>query len=133
MLRATRLLLSQTPNVTIVIGAHAAEVGLQLKGLPVRIKRNKDWRLGMGGSIASGMSLISDEPDGVLIMLSDQWRISQQDLKTWWWPGEKILQNPFSPTGRKVTGLRQYCQGACSMICSNYAVTGEQNHLLQSN
>ena len=81
VLRATRLLLTQTPNVTVVIGAHAAKVGQQLKGLPVCIARNEDWRLGMGGSIASGMSLISDEPDGVLIMLCDQWRISQQDLK----------------------------------------------------
>lgn len=80
VLRAARLLLTQTPDVFVVIGAHAAEVGQQLKDLPVRIARNQGWRSGMGGSIVHGMCEIKNDPEGVLIMLCDQWRIEQQDL-----------------------------------------------------
>ena len=79
--RAARLLLTQTPNVNVVIGAHSARTGQQLNGLPVRIVRNKDWQSGMGGTIACGMNEIKGNFDGVLILLCDQWRLEHQDLK----------------------------------------------------
>jgi molybdenum cofactor cytidylyltransferase len=79
--RAARSLLTQTPNVFVVIGAEAAQVGQQLKGLPVRIVRNDDWQKGMASSIACGVSEVSEDFDGVLILLCDQWRIAQKDLK----------------------------------------------------
>ena len=80
VLRAARLLLTQTPNVSVVIGAFAAKIGQQLKGLPIGIVRNNNWQEGMGASIACGMNKIRSDPDGVLIMLCDQWRIEQKDL-----------------------------------------------------
>jgi molybdenum cofactor cytidylyltransferase len=82
VLRTARLLLTQSPTVTVVTGAHAAETGAQLKGLRVRLRRNAGWQSGMGGSLACGMNAIGDGMDGVLIMLCDQWRVSQQDLQT---------------------------------------------------
>ena len=75
------MLLTQTPNVFVVIGADAALVGQELKGLPVGITRNSEWQEGMGSSIACGMKEISNDLDGVLILLCDQWRVEQEGLK----------------------------------------------------
>lgn len=78
--RAAKLLLGRSARVVVVTGAYAFEVGDVLRGLPVTLVHNAAWRSGMGGSIAAGMHALGDGPDGVLIMLCDQWRVGGHDL-----------------------------------------------------
>ena len=79
--RTARLLLSVDPvSLTVVTGFADDAVEQELSDLPVRFARNDDWEQGMGGSIACGIKNISDEVDGVLITLCDQWRLEGSDL-----------------------------------------------------
>jgi molybdenum cofactor cytidylyltransferase len=95
VLRTARLLLTQTPNVHVVVGANTPEIAQSIEKLPVRITRNSQWRDGLGSSIACGMNQITGNFDGVLIMLCDQWRVEHQDLndlvKAWY-------ENPSVPS-----------------------------------
>ena len=79
--RAARLLLRVDPvSLTVVTGCADDAVKQELSDLPVRFARNDDWEQGMGGSIACGVQNISEEVNGVLIMLCDQWRLEGSDL-----------------------------------------------------
>ena len=79
--RAAHLLLSVDPvSLTVVTGFADDAVEQELSDLPVRFARNDDWEQGMGGSIACGIQNISEEVDGILITLCDQWRIEGSDL-----------------------------------------------------
>jgi len=80
--RSARLLLAQSSIVVVVTGARPSEVAQEIQDLPARIEHNSNWLAGMGGSIATGMRLMAEEIDGVLLMLCDQWRIDQADLQT---------------------------------------------------
>jgi CTP:molybdopterin cytidylyltransferase MocA len=80
--RAAKLLLGLSPSVVVVTGDVAESVGHELSGLPLRLVHNADWRSGMGGSIAIGMQVLADRPDGVLVLHCDQWRVSAEDLVT---------------------------------------------------
>ncbi|NIP18757.1 MAG: NTP transferase domain-containing protein, partial [Xanthomonadales bacterium] len=80
VVRSARLLLEQSDEVTVVTGACAGQVGDALRELPVGLVHNRGWESGMGGSIAAGVRAIGDGPDGILIMLCDQWRITAGDL-----------------------------------------------------
>ena len=80
--RTAGMLLAETDEVVVVSGAFAAEIEGDLKGIPVRIQHNDDWRSGMGGSIAAGMCGINRQADAVLIMLCDQWKIEPADLQS---------------------------------------------------
>ena len=79
--RAARVALSLEPvSITVVTGFADKEVEHELRDLPVRLTRNDEWAQGMGGSIACGVRSISEQVDGVLVMLCDQWRIETADL-----------------------------------------------------
>ena len=95
VLRTARLLLTQTPNVHVVVGANTAEIAQSIEKLPVRITRNSKWQDGLGSSIACGMNQIAGNFDGVLIMLCDQWRVEHQDLNDL---VEAWNENPSVPT-----------------------------------
>lgn len=79
--RTVNLLLAQFSDLVVVTGAFAPGVRQQLPSPGVRIEHNEQWQAGMGGSIAAGMRAVSDDLDGVLIMLCDQWRIDDDDLQ----------------------------------------------------
>lgn len=79
--RAARVALSLEPDsITVVTGFADKEVEHELRDLPVRLVRNDEWAQGMGGSIACGVRSVSEQVDGVLVMLCDQWRIEKDDL-----------------------------------------------------
>jgi CTP:molybdopterin cytidylyltransferase MocA len=67
--------------VTVVLGAHAAEVGAAVAGLPVICLSNPAWPEGMGSSVrvatewASGAAL-----DALMLVLVDQLRLSSGHL-----------------------------------------------------
>ncbi len=79
--RTVNLLLAQFSDLVVVTGAFSPAVREQLQSPGVRIEHNDQWQAGMGGSIAAGMRAVSDDLDGVLIMLCDQWRIDGNDLQ----------------------------------------------------
>jgi molybdenum cofactor cytidylyltransferase len=61
--------------VMVVIGAHAGPMKEELEGLPVLTVENRQWGMGMGTSIRSGLgALVAADPEreGAVIMLCDQ-------------------------------------------------------------
>lgn len=80
--RAAELLLGLEPAAAVaVVGAESAAVGAALAGLPLQIIENRDWRSGMGGSIAAGMAALADDSAAVLILPCDLWRLEAADLE----------------------------------------------------
>jgi CTP:molybdopterin cytidylyltransferase MocA len=80
--KAATLLLDVASEVVVVTGAYAPDVTREMKDMPVRTVHNIKWHAGMGGSIAAGMNALGVEPEGVLILLCDQWRITGKDLES---------------------------------------------------
>ena len=73
---------SITPReVVVVTGANAKAVKDAIQSVPVRWVHNPNWSTGMGGSIATGTTVISPESTGVMILLCDQWRLRTSDLQ----------------------------------------------------
>ena len=66
--------------VVAVTGCRSPDVAAELKGLGTDVVFNRDWRQGMGSSIACGVRNIPEKVDGVLLLLCDQWRIDRADL-----------------------------------------------------
>lgn len=58
-------------EVAVVIGHDAAAIEEALHGLNVRFVFNENWREGIGGSIALGVSSLSVAPAGVAIVPGD--------------------------------------------------------------
>lgn len=59
--------------VAVVLGAIDEECRCALKGLPIHVVRNPEWRAGMGGSIALGVSsLMENKLENIIVMLCDQ-------------------------------------------------------------
>lgn len=62
-------------DVYVILGADSERIKKQIKNLPVRILENKDWKSGLGTSIAAAARhLIGNDTkiDGLLIALTDQ-------------------------------------------------------------
>jgi molybdenum cofactor cytidylyltransferase len=61
--------------ITVVLGAHAAELTGELRDLPVQVVENPYWSEGMGGSLRVGLetlTAISSRMGAVVIALCDQ-------------------------------------------------------------
>jgi molybdenum cofactor cytidylyltransferase len=67
--------------VTVVLGAHAAELAPLLSHSPAAIAINRDWELGMSSSIRAGLSRMPGTADAALILLVDQPSVSTEDLR----------------------------------------------------
>ena len=79
--RAVRQVLSVDPvSLTVVTGYADTDVKHELRDLPVSFVRNDDWEQGMGGSIACGVRNVSEQVEGILLTLCDQWRLEGKDL-----------------------------------------------------
>ena len=79
--RAAMQLLKLNPVVLIVVtgyGSDAVENGLH--DLKLRIVKNENWEQGIGSSIACGARNVTEEVDGLLVALCDQWRVDENDL-----------------------------------------------------
>lgn len=80
--RTARLVLGMGLDyVTVVSGCGADLVEAELEDLPVSVVFNRDWQQGMGSSINCGVRLMPQGVDGVLLMVCDQWRLENDDLK----------------------------------------------------
>jgi molybdenum cofactor cytidylyltransferase len=68
-------------SVTVVLGAHAAELAPLLSHSPASIAINRDWELGMSSSIRAGLARIPGTADAVMILLVDQPSVTTEDLR----------------------------------------------------
>lgn len=67
--------------VTVVIGAHAAELTRLLGHSPASVIVNRHWEEGMASSIRCGLGALPPTCDAVLILLGDQVAVTADDLK----------------------------------------------------
>lgn len=67
--------------VTVVLGAHAAELAPLLRHTPAAVIVNRDWTEGLGSSIRAGIARVPGSCDGVLLLLADQPTVTIEDLR----------------------------------------------------
>lgn len=66
---------SLAASVVVVLGANAARIRKEITEEDVKILENKNWKRGLGSSIAYGANFLTHAekiPDGILVMLADQ-------------------------------------------------------------
>jgi molybdenum cofactor cytidylyltransferase len=68
-------------SVTVVLGAHAAELTPLLRHSPASVAINREWSEGIASSIRAGLAHAPDTADGVLIALADQAAVTTDDLR----------------------------------------------------
>ncbi len=68
-------------EIIVVTGSQATAIENTIQDTLVKWVHNPQWSAGMGGSIAMGATAINPESTGLMILLSDQWRIQTQDLQ----------------------------------------------------
>lgn len=83
----------QPHEIIVVTGADAEAVQAAVQGTSARCVHNPEWSNGMGGSIATGAQAVDGEPEGLMILLCDQWRIQANDLRL-------LLKSWQADTGR---------------------------------
>jgi molybdenum cofactor cytidylyltransferase len=68
--------------VVVVLGFEAERMRPELDGLPVKITENPRWAEGMASSLRCGVESVQRmEPDGVLLLVCDQPRLSAEHLR----------------------------------------------------
>ena len=73
--------------VVVVLGFEAERMRPELAGLPVQVLEHPAWAEGMGSSLRCGVAAVlsgdtGSPPDGVLLLVCDQPRLSRQHLLT---------------------------------------------------
>ena len=80
--------------VTVVLGAHAADLTRMLQHSSVSTLINRNWEEGIGASIRCGVSSLSTGCDAMLLLLGDQVAVTAADLKRLiaaWNGGDTVL------------------------------------------
>jgi molybdenum cofactor cytidylyltransferase len=67
--------------VTIVLGAHAAEVAETLPSGTASVLINRNWQEGLGSSIRIGVQRLPGAYEGVMLVLADQPLVSTETLR----------------------------------------------------
>ncbi|HXS26272.1 MAG TPA: nucleotidyltransferase family protein [Steroidobacteraceae bacterium] len=67
--------------VTVVLGAHAAELAALLRHSSASVIVNREWSEGLGSSIRAGVARLPPSCDGALITLADQAAVTVDDLR----------------------------------------------------
>lgn len=60
------------PVVTVVLGAHAAEIAAILPSGRISVLVNRDWQEGIGSSLRTAAHALHGACDGVMVLLADQ-------------------------------------------------------------
>ena len=66
--------------VSVVLGAHAAELVPLISGVSASILVNRQWQEGIASSIRLGLERLPGGCDGVLLLLADQVQVGTPDL-----------------------------------------------------
>jgi molybdenum cofactor cytidylyltransferase len=69
------------PAVTVVLGAHAADISASLPQSSASIVINRDWQEGLASSIRAGVQRLPGACDGALILLADQPLVGAEGLR----------------------------------------------------
>lgn len=72
-------------DIVVVLGANAERIGPGIQGKGVEVIENKNWRYGLGESLAFGTAHLLEKKatyDGVLVMLGDQPFVDEAFLRT---------------------------------------------------
>jgi molybdenum cofactor cytidylyltransferase len=67
--------------VSVVLGAHAADLAPLLRHSAASIVINRDWSEGMSSSIRAGVSRLPGSCGGVMLVLADQAAVTAEDLR----------------------------------------------------
>ena len=88
--------------VSVVLGAHAAELAPLLSHTPASIVINRDWSEGMASSIRAGVLRLPGSCGGVMLILADQAAVTAEDLRrlamTWRRQTEYIVAAQYGAT-----------------------------------
>lgn len=68
-------------SVTVVLGAHAAELAPLLRHSPANAVINRNWQDGLASSLRTGLGRVPGTADAVLVMLADQPQVTGEDLR----------------------------------------------------
>jgi molybdenum cofactor cytidylyltransferase len=68
-------------SVTVVLGAHAREIGPALRQSAVSFVINRDWEEGLASSIRAAVHSVPAGSEGLLLVLADQVAVTADDLK----------------------------------------------------
>jgi molybdenum cofactor cytidylyltransferase len=81
--RAARAVLGAgVASLTVVLGARAGAIALELAGLPLRVAENPRWEEGMGTSIRCALDALAgaEARDGLLLLTCDQLEVTSAHL-----------------------------------------------------
>jgi molybdenum cofactor cytidylyltransferase len=68
-------------SVTVVLGAHARDIGPALRQSAASVVVNRDWEEGLASSIRTAVNTAPPRCDGLLLLLCDQVAVTGDDLK----------------------------------------------------
>lgn len=71
---------SISPQVVCVLGFGAERMTLELMDTCASAVVNHNWQQGMGSSIATGVKALDNDVDAIMVMLCDQWQLTQNDF-----------------------------------------------------
>jgi molybdenum cofactor cytidylyltransferase len=74
------LLASKIDEVIVVLGHEIEKAQAELKGKPVRLIQNPDYRDGLSTSVRTGVEAVSSQADGIMIYLADQPLLEPADI-----------------------------------------------------
>jgi molybdenum cofactor cytidylyltransferase len=74
------LLASEIDEVIVVLGNEADKVREKLRGKPVRLVENPDFREGLSSSVRAGVNAVSRQADGIMVYLADQPLLEPADV-----------------------------------------------------
>lgn len=67
--------------VTVVLGAHAADIAPSLRGHAASVVVNRRWKEGLASSLRAGVAQLPGSTPGVLVLLADQVAVTDFDLR----------------------------------------------------
>jgi molybdenum cofactor cytidylyltransferase len=113
------------PAVTVVLGAHAAEIVETLPPSSVGVLINRNWQEGIAGSIRAGLSSLPGACNGVMFALADQplvgSQIFQRLIAAWRRLPRQIIASQFASTTGLPAIFPRWCFGDLSDL------RGDQN------
>lgn len=68
-------------SVSVVLGAHAAEIAPLLGRMPATVVVNQNWREGLASSIRAGIERLPGSCSAAMLVLADQPTVSAADLQ----------------------------------------------------
>ncbi len=109
MRRSARAVEVAGHSVSVVLGAHAADLAPLLSHSSASIVINRDWSEGMASSIRAGVMRLPGSCGGVMLVLADQAAVTAEDLRrlatTWRRQPNYIVAAQYGADARRAGGV----------------------------